>query len=93
MDKRIFSLGLVMLALGLGINQYLSITESVGKPGMSDKEKIVLEQNEQLNSNLSTLFQSVGAFGFLIFLISFGLKRKKKNGAGKAITQKPAETG
>jgi hypothetical protein len=91
MDKRIFFAGIAILAIGITISLYLNSTMPVGNPGMTDAEQLQLYQDEAMNTSLTMLFQIVAGLGFFLLLISFGLKRKQKGGAGKPITQKPAE--
>ncbi len=90
MDKRIFSLGIVLLIAGIIVRLYLNSTYPVGKTGMSEEETILLLQNQATNHAMSDLFSIIAALGFFILLISFGLKRKKGD-AGKIIIQKPPE--
>jgi len=89
-DKRIFSLGIVLLIAGIIVRLYLNSTYPVGKTGMSEEETILLLQNQATNHAMSDLFSIIAALGFFILLISFGLKRKKGD-AGKIIIQKPPE--
>lgn len=92
MDKRIFFAGIAILAVGITISLYLNSTMPLGKPGMTDAEQIQLYQDEATYTSLTTLFQIIAGIGFFLLLISIGLKRKQKGGAGKPITQKPTET-
>ena len=63
-----------------------------GKADMTQDEQLKLYQDEATYTSLSTFFQIIGGLGFFILLISIGLKRRQKGGAGKPITQKHAET-
>lgn len=92
MNKKVFFGGIAMLAVGITISLYLNATMPVGTPGMSQDETYKLYQDEATYTSLSTLFQIVAGLGFFLLLISIGLKRKK-GGAGKTITQKPATSG
>jgi len=92
MDKRAFFTGIGILAVGITISLYLNANVPVGKPEMTEEETLKLYQDEATYTSLSTLFQIMSGLGFFILLISLGLKRKQKGGAGKPITQKPAET-
>ena len=92
MDKRIFSAGIAILVAGTMISIYLNSTYPVAnKGGMSESDTRALLQAQAYNRGLSNLFHIVSALGFFILLISIGLKRKK-GGAGKTVTQKPAQT-
>jgi hypothetical protein len=92
MDKRIFFIGIIMLAVGIILSLYLNANIPVGKPGMTEEETLKLYQDEAIYTSLSTILQIVAGLGFFILLISIGLKRKQKGGTGKPITQRPAET-
>ena len=92
MDKRIFFAGIVTLAVGITISLYVNSIIPLGKPGMTDAEISQFYLDEATDTSLSMLFQIVAGIGFLLLIISFGLKRKQKGGAGKTITQKPTET-
>ncbi|MEO9308070.1 conserved exported hypothetical protein [Nitrosotalea sinensis] len=91
MDKRVFVIGISMLAIGFASYAYLNENVPTGKADMSDDEKAALAQAEVINVGLSNIAGLVGGLGFFILLISIGLRRKKKGGEGKPITQKPAE--
>jgi len=81
-----------MLAAGMTISIYLNSTYPVAnRGGMTEGETRALLIAQANNQALSNLFHIVAAFGFFILLISIGLKRKK-SGAGKTVTQKPAQT-
>lgn len=92
MDKRVFLLGITMLAVGFGVYGYLSETEPAGKADMTDEEKTAFNQDLVVNIGLRNISGLIGGLGFLITLISIGIRGKKKGGAGKTVTQKPAET-
>ncbi len=92
MDKRVFALGITMLVVGFGVYGYLSVNEPAGKADMTDEEKSAFNQELVINEGLRNIVGIVGGLGFLITLISIGLRGKKKGGTGKTVTQKPAET-
>jgi hypothetical protein len=92
MDKRVFLLGITMLAVGFGVYAYLNETEPAGRSGMTDEEKNAFNQDLVINVGLRNIAGLMGGLGFLITLISIGIRGKKKGGAGKTVTQKPAET-
>ena len=91
MDKRIFAAGIAMLVVGVSISLYLNNTTPVARGNVTEQEAALLLDAQATYHQLVSLFGYVAAFGFLITLISVGLKRKK-GGAGKTITQKPAQT-
>ena len=92
MDKRVFALGLTMLAVGFAVYGYLSENEPAGRADMTDEEKTSFNQDLVINVGLRNIAGLVGGLGFFITLISIGIKGRKKDGAGKTVTQKPAET-
>lgn len=91
MDKRVFALGITMLAVGFAVYGYLSENEPAGKADMTDEEKNAFNQDLVINVGIRNMAALIGGLGFLITLISIGLRGRKKGGAGKTVTQKPAE--
>ena len=91
MDKRVLVLGVAMLVGGFASYAYLNETEPAGKANMTDDEKTAFDQDLIVNMGLRNIAGLVGGLGFFVTLISIGLKRRKKGGEGKTITQKPAE--
>ena len=89
-DKRMIIAGVIMIIVGTIILLYLTETTPVGKAGMTEDEKINLQLAELENSDYRTLSGILIGFGFLLVLISFGARRKRKGGA-KKIEKKPLE--
>ena len=89
-DKRMIIAGVIMIIVGTIILLYLTETTPVGKAGMTEDEKINLLLEERENSDYRTLSGILIGFGFLLVLISFGARRKRKDGA-KKIEKKPLE--
>ena len=89
-DKRMIIVGVIMIIVGTIILLYLTETTPVGKAGMTEDEKINLLLTERENSDYRTLSGILIGFGFLLVLISFGARRKRKDGA-KKIEKKPLE--
>ena len=89
-DKRMIIAGVIMIFAGTIILLYLTETTPVGKAGMTEDEKINLLLTERENSDYRTLSGILIGFGFLLVLISFGARRKRKGGA-KKIEKKPLE--
>ena len=89
-DKRMMIVGVIMIILGIAILLYLTESAPIGKSGMTEDEKINLLLAEQENSDYRTLVGILIGFGFLLVLISFGARRKRKGGA-KKIEKKPLE--
>ena len=89
-DKRMMIVGVTMIILGIVILLYLTESAPIGKSGMTEDEKLNLLLAEQENSDYRTLVGILIGFGFLLVLISFGERRKRKGGA-KKIEKKPLE--
>ncbi len=88
-DKKILSGGLAMLVVGITISLYLNSVVPIGTSGMSEEETLDLLTKQQENQDVSTLAGILMAIGFLLVLISFGARRKRKDGA-KIVEKKPA---
>ncbi len=82
--------GMIMIILGVVILLYLTESAPIGKSGMTEDEKLNLLLAEQENSDYRTLVGILIGFGFLLVLISFGARRKRK-GDAKKIEKKPLE--
>ena len=82
--------GVMMIIVGITISWYLTETTPIGKAGMTEEEKINLLLAERENSDYGILSGILVGFGFLLILISFGARRKRK-GSAKKIEKKPLE--
>jgi len=89
-DKRILFGGIAILAVGIILLIYLNSVIPVGTTGMTEEEAFDLIVRQQENQDLSTLAGILIGIGFLLVLISFGARRKRKGGPIK-IEKKPAE--
>ena len=89
-DKRMLIGGVVMIVVGFTISWYLAESAPIGKDNMTDDEKLNLILAERENSDFRLLSGLLIGFGFLLILISFGARRKRKGGA-KKIEKKPSE--
>ena len=89
-DKKIFSGGIAMIIVGIAISLYLNSIVPIGTSGMTEEETLDLLLSQQENSDMNTLAGILIGVGFLLILISFGARRKKKGGA-KKIEKKPAK--
>ena len=89
-DKRMMVIGVVMIIAGFSISWYLTESTPIGKTGMTEDEKLNLLIAERENSDYSLLSGILIGFGFLVLLVSFGARRKRKGGA-KNIEKKPLE--
>ena len=82
--------GIIMIIAGTVILLYLTEITPIGKTGMTEDEKLNLLLAERENSDYRTLSGILIGFGFLLMLISFGARRKRKGGA-KKIEKKPSQ--
>lgn len=89
-DKKIFSGGLVMIIVGIVLSLYLSSVISLGTGGMTEEETLDLLIRQQENQGMNNLSGILMGIGFLLVLISFGARRKRKGGV-KKVEKKPAE--
>ena len=82
-DKKILLGGIAMLVVGFAISIYLNATIPVGTTGMTEDEKFDLIMAQQENQDMTTLAGILIGVGFMLILISFGARRKRKGGAKK----------
>ena len=87
-DKKILIPGIIMVALGISISLYLNSTAPVGITGMTDDETLELLIKQQENQDSNTLAGILIGIGFMLVLISFGARRKRKGGV-KKLEKKP----
>ena len=81
--------GVIMIVVGITISLYLTESAPIGKADMTDDEKLELILAERENSDYRLLSGILIGFGFLLILISFGARQKRKGGAEK-IEKKPS---
>ena len=81
--------GVIMVVVGITISWYLTESAPIGKADMSDDEKLNLILAERENSDYRLLSGILIGFGFLLILVSFGARRRRKGGAEK-IQKKPS---
>ncbi len=89
-DKKIFSGGIAMLLVGITVSLYLNSIVPIGTTGMTEDETLDLLLSQQENRDMNTLAGILMGVGFLLILVSFGARRKKKGGV-KKIEKKPAK--
>ena len=89
-DKKLLIGGAVMIVIGFTISWYLAESAPIGKANMTDDEKLNLIVAERENSDFRSLSGILIGFGFLLVLISFGARRKRKGGIEK-IEKKPSQ--
>ena len=81
--------GVIMIIIGITISWYLEESVPVGKADMTEDEKLNVILAERENSDFRLLSGILVGFGFLLMLISFGARRRRKGGAEK-IEKKPS---
>jgi len=89
-DKKILLGGITLLVAGIVISLYLNSIMPIGTTGMTEEETIDLLIQQRENADFNNLSGLLMGVGFLLILISFGARRKKKKGAIK--TEKKPET-
>ena len=89
-DKKLLVSGIVMVAFGLAIITYLDATIPTGRSGMTEEETFDLLAAQQQNQDIRILSGIMAGVGFLLILISFGARKKRKEGGVKTIEKKPA---
>ena len=88
-DKKILTGGLVLLVVGFALTAIFNSVIPVGREGMTDDQIAAFLIEEQENQDYTTLAGAMIGIGFLLILISFGARKKKKGGAKKT-QKKPA---
>ena len=89
-DKRILAGGLALLVVGIALTVSISSNMPAGQSGMTEEEVVELLIAQQEIEDYSTLSGILIAVGFLLVLISFGARRRRK-GSAKKEEKKPAE--
>lgn len=87
-DKKILVSGIVMVAVGISLTLFLNSIVPAGTTGMTEDEILELLIMQQENQDFNTLAGILIGIGFLLVLISFGARRKRKGGA-KKVEKKP----
>ena len=87
-DKKILISGIAMVAVGISISLFLTSIIPIGTTGMSDEETLDLLLKQQENEDMNTLAGILIGIGFMLVLISFGARRKRKGGV-KKVEKKP----
>ena len=88
-DKKILAGGAAMIVVGIALSALLTDMTPVGREGMTDEEIVEFLIEERENEDFTTLSGILVGVGFLLVLISFGARRKRKGGAKKT-EKKPA---
>ncbi len=87
-DRRILAGGAAMLIVGISLSLYISSQAPVGTSEMSADEAMDLILKQREGQDMNTLAGILVGVGFLLVLISFGARRKRRGGA-KRVEKKP----
>ena len=77
-----------MVVVGISISLYLTSIRPIGTTGMSEEETLDLLLKQRENEDMKNLTGILIGVGFMLVLISFGARRKRKGGA-KKVEKKP----
>ena len=88
-DKKILAGGMAMIIVGIALSAMLTDITPIGREGMTDDEIVEFLIQERENEDFTTLAGILVGIGFLLVLISFGARKKRKGGAKKT-EKKPA---
>ena len=72
-----------MIIVGIALSAILTDMTPVGREGMTDEEIAEFLIEERENEDYTSLSGILVGVGFLLILISFGARRKRKGGAKK----------
>ena len=82
-DKKIFAGGITMLIVGIIIMINLNAAMPVGQSGMTEEEILDLMTKQQENQDMTTFAGILIGIGFMLILVSFGARRKRKGSPEK----------
>jgi len=83
-DKKILVSGMIMVSVGISFSLYLNSIVPTGTTGMTEDETLELLIKQQENQDSNTLAGILIGIGFMLVLISFGARRKKKGRSKKS---------
>ncbi len=79
-----------MIIVGIILSLYLNAVIPLGTSGMTEEETLDLLIRQQENQDMNNLSGILIGIGFLLVLISFGARRKRKDRV-KKVEKKPVE--
>ena len=85
-DKKILAGGAAMIVVGIALSALLTDMTPIGREGMTDEEIAEFLIEERVNEDYTTLSGILVGVGFLLILISFGARRKRKGVHAKSKT-------
>lgn len=77
-----------MLVVGMTLSLYIGSIVPVGAPNMSAEDAAELVVRQRENQDYNTLAGILVGLGFLLTLVSFGARRKRRGGP-KRVEKKP----
>ena len=88
-DKKILAGGAALLVSGMVVTAILGSMTPTGHPNMTEEEVLELLMQQQQNDDMGTLAGILVGVGFLLILVSFGARRRRRGGT-KTQIKKPA---
>ncbi len=88
-DMRLLAGGGSMLVAGLVLTGVLGMMQPAGQSGMTEEQILDLLEQERQNEDMRMLAGILAGVGFLLILVSFGARRRRRGGAKESI-KKPA---
>ena len=82
-DKKILAGGITMVIVGTIIMINLNAAMPAGQSGMTEEEIIDLMTKQQENQDMTTFAGILIGIGFMLLLISFGARRRRKDSPEK----------
>ena len=82
-DKKMLAGEISMLIVGTIIMINLNATMPAGQSGMTEEEIIDLMTKQQENQDMTTLAGILIGIGFMLILVSFGARRRRKGSPEK----------
>ena len=82
-DKKMLAGGIILLIIGSILIINLNATMPTGQSGMTEEEILDLMVKQQENQDMTALAGILVGVGFLLILISFGARRKRKGSPEK----------
>ncbi len=80
MDKRLFVLGTMTIVVGLSVSIYINaITQQDSDDNMHKDNRVLLLKQQKDNDDKIILAGILSGIGFLLMLISFGIKKSCNN--------------
>ena len=89
-DKKILAGGVALLVAGMVLSGILGSMMPAGQSGMTEDEALELMIEQRQNEDMGILAGILVGVGFLLMLVSFGARRRRRGGT-KTKVEKPAD--